>query len=89
MLGRRKLIKVSTLPRESLVLWKMVDRDQVTFPLAFQPLALAQLYLKQILSQARPYLCICLKLQTSRIRHQKITAGAESQDCETYAFVIC
>lgn len=53
--------------------------------LNFQP---PQLYLKQILNEASPYLCVSLKIQTVSIRHQRVTAGAESQDSESYAFVI-
>lgn len=91
--GRRKLIKGSWRYHQRpwfYVRWLTETRD-VPFanyfsnPFAFYP---SQLYLNQILNQASPYLHISLNTQTVNISLQKVTAGTEHQDPESYAFVI-
>lgn len=54
-------------------------------PFAFFPL---QLYLNQILNQTSPYFHINFKVQTAKIRQQKVTSEAEIHDSESYAFMI-
>ena len=71
----RWLIEVSDIPSADYL---------PSNPFAFLP---PQLYLNLIQNQASPY-HISLKMQTAKIRHQKVTAGVEIQDSESYASVI-